>query len=279
MSVPVPMAMPTSAAASAGASFTPSPAIATTRPSARRRLTTSLFRSGRTSASTSSMPSRRATALAVVRLSPVSMTMRRPSAFSAATTSGARRLYRIGDRRSRRQAFRRRRRRPPSRLPGAASRPPPRGCRIHAFLGQERGIADSTRSPPTLPIAPLPVGDSKSTTGPRRSPRSSAARTIASASGCSLARSTLAASCSTRLSSKPGAGTMAATAGRALRQRAGLVDHQRVDLLHALQRFGVLDEHAGLRAAADADHDRHRRREPERTRAGDDEHAHRRDQP
>src|SRR5579885_1874878 len=33
-SVPVPMAMPTSEAASAGASFTPSPAIATTRPSA-----------------------------------------------------------------------------------------------------------------------------------------------------------------------------------------------------------------------------------------------------
>src|SRR5882672_1039589 len=36
-SEPVPMAMPTSAAASAGASFTPSPAIATTRPSAQAR--------------------------------------------------------------------------------------------------------------------------------------------------------------------------------------------------------------------------------------------------
>src|SRR5581483_1476994 len=36
-SVPVPIAMPTSALASAGASFTPSPAIATTRPCARRR--------------------------------------------------------------------------------------------------------------------------------------------------------------------------------------------------------------------------------------------------
>ena len=38
-SVPVPMAMPTSAAASAGASLTPSPAMATTRPSRRRRST------------------------------------------------------------------------------------------------------------------------------------------------------------------------------------------------------------------------------------------------
>ena len=37
-SVPVPMAMPTSAAARAGASLTPSPAMATTRPSARSAL-------------------------------------------------------------------------------------------------------------------------------------------------------------------------------------------------------------------------------------------------
>ena len=36
-SVPVPIAMPTSAAASAGASLTPSPAMATTRPSFRKR--------------------------------------------------------------------------------------------------------------------------------------------------------------------------------------------------------------------------------------------------
>ena len=59
----------------------------------------------------------------------------------------------------------------------------------------------------------------------------------------------------------------------ALGQRSRLVDHQRVDLLHALQRFGVLDQHAGLRATPDADHDRHRRGESERAGAGDDEHA------
>src|SRR5437763_1073317 len=45
-------------------------------------------------------------------------------------------------------------------------------------------------------------------------------------------------------------------------ERPGLVDHERVDPLHALERFGVLDQHAGPRAAADADHDRHRGREP-----------------
>ena len=56
-SVPPPMAMPTSAAASAGASLTPSPTMATRRPSPRSRCTTSLLRSGSTPASISSMPS------------------------------------------------------------------------------------------------------------------------------------------------------------------------------------------------------------------------------
>ena len=56
-SVPVPIAMPTAASASAGASLTPSPAIATTRPSCCSRRTTSRFWSGRTPAMTSSMPS------------------------------------------------------------------------------------------------------------------------------------------------------------------------------------------------------------------------------
>ena len=59
-------------------------------------------------------------------------------------------------------------------------------------------------------------------------------------------------------------------------ERAGLVDDQRVDLLHPLERLGVPDQHAVLRAAADADHDGHRRGQAERTRAGDDQHRHRR---
>ena len=59
----------------------------------------------------------------------------------------------------------------------------------------------------------------------------------------------------------------------ALGERAGLVDDERVDLLHALQRLGVLDQDAGLGATPDADHDRHRRGEAERAGAGDDEHG------
>jgi hypothetical protein len=57
------------------------------------------------------------------------------------------------------------------------------------------------------------------------------------------------------------------------RQRSGLVDDERIDLLQSLERLGALDEHAGLGAATDADHDRHRRRQPERAGAGDDQHG------
>ena len=59
----------------------------------------------------------------------------------------------------------------------------------------------------------------------------------------------------------------------ALGEGAGLVDDDGVDLLHPLERFGVLDEDAHLGSAADADHDRHRCGQAEGTRAGDDEDA------
>jgi hypothetical protein len=54
-------------------------------------------------------------------------------------------------------------------------------------------------------------------------------------------------------------------------ESAGLVDDERVDLFHALQRLGILDEDAQLRAASDADHDRHGRREAERAGASDNQ--------
>ena len=85
-SVPVHMALPTSAEASAGVSLTPSPLMATTLPQAFWRSTTAAFRLGRTSASTLSIPSYRATASAVVRLSPVSMTTRMLSSLRPAKT-------------------------------------------------------------------------------------------------------------------------------------------------------------------------------------------------
>ena len=96
-----------------------------------------------------------------------------------------------------------------------------------------------------MPVTPLPVTEAKSVAARcSDSPRSVAAATMAAASGCSLDRSRLAASGRSSALVKPGAGTTATTARLALGQRAGLVDDQRVDLLHALQRLGRLDQHA-----------------------------------
>ena len=68
------MAMPTSAIASAGASFIPSPTIATFAPSFASFSITILFSSGNTSAITSSIPTLFATYLAVSELSPLKST-------------------------------------------------------------------------------------------------------------------------------------------------------------------------------------------------------------
>ena len=78
---------------------------------------------------------------------------------------------------------------------------------------RNRALPRASRLPSTMPMTPLPAGESNSATGARSSLRSVAAATIAAASGCSLARSTLAASCSTVASSKPGAATIATTLG------------------------------------------------------------------
>ncbi len=76
--------MPTSAAASAGASLMPSPTIATAR-AARAQLRDDArpCPAGSTSACTSSMPSCAATAAALPRLSPVISTVRMPMRVQA----------------------------------------------------------------------------------------------------------------------------------------------------------------------------------------------------
>ena len=57
--------------------------------------------------------------------------------------------------------------------------------------------------------------------------------------------------------------------GLALGQGAGLVHHHGVDAGGGLQRGGVLEQHAALGAEPGADHDRGRRGQAERVRAGD----------
>src|SRR5437867_11318293 len=80
---------PTSACARAGASLMPSPTMAARRPSPCRRFTSKAFASGKTSASTRSMPTSLATAAAVRGLSPVIITTSRPMTLSADTASRA----------------------------------------------------------------------------------------------------------------------------------------------------------------------------------------------
>ena len=55
--------------------------------------------------------------------------------------------------------------------------------------------------------------------------------------------------------------------------RAGLVEHDRVDPAGALEHLRALDEDAELRAPAGADQQRRRRGQAERARAGDDQHG------
>src|SRR5712691_6757834 len=212
-SVPVPIAMPTSAAASAGASLTPSPAMATTRPSRRSCSTTALFWSGSTSASTSVMPRRRATACAVVLLSPVSITTRKPSWVSACSAAGVvdftgsamARMPETLPSTARKTAV------APSRRRLSAS---PSSAAVEIFSSARNlALPSASRRPSTVPTTPLPVGASNPTTSANAILRSAAASTIARASGCSLARSRLAARRRTPVSSRVSAGTTATTFG------------------------------------------------------------------
>ena len=85
-----PMATPMLAVASAGASFTPSPTIATTWPSRCSFATASSLSSGSSEAWTSSMPTVLATDSATRRVSPVSITtFLTPAACRRATISAA----------------------------------------------------------------------------------------------------------------------------------------------------------------------------------------------
>ncbi len=59
-----------------------------------------------------------------------------------------------------------------------------------------------------------------------------------------------------------------------LGQSSRLVEHQGVDIFQPLERFGISDENARVRATPHAHHDRHGGRKAQRAGTGDDEHAH-----
>ena len=234
-SVPVPMARPRSAWASAGASLTPSPTIATTRPSACRRRTTSTLSAGRTSAMTSSMPTSAATARAVVSLSPVSSTGRRPSAFSDAIASAELGLT-VSATTNTARAW-------PSQPAAIAVWPLASAARRAASSSGVRCIAESASSagrpttsacPSTTPSTPRPSRLAKPSTGGQRAP-AAAALAMAWAIGCSEACSSAPTRRSASSRSTPSASGDLDEAHLAGGHGAGLVEHDRVDAAGGLE--------------------------------------------
>ena len=241
-------------------------------------MTTSLFCSGSTSARTSSIPSAPGHGLAVVRLSPVSMTTRIPSSRSPRSASGVEAL--TGSATAIRPAGR------PSTTRNTAVWPSPRSASARSArspgdtpsVSRSRALPSATRRPATSPRHPLP-GDYPELRGflqrepalPRAVDDRAGERVLAPAleAGRQAEEPRLVVGRQGHDGREPRA---------ALRQRAGLVDDERVHLLEDLERLGVLDEDARRRAAAHAHHDGHRRREPERARARDDQDGHRGEQ-
>ena len=226
------------------------------------------------------MPSCRATASAVVRLSPVSITTRSPSSCKRASASGvvaftgsaiaitpASRAV-DGDEHHRRALLR------------SSLRLAPQRARVDAELARNVALPSATAR--ALDRARDALAGRRVEVRRRRraaSPRSCAAATIAAASGCSLARSSAGGEAQH-------VGFRHAPSRRPRRSRCGLPSVS-VPVLSttSVSTFSsrssasaFLISTPGLRAAPDADHDRHRRREAERARAGDDQHRHGGDQ-
>ena len=128
--------------------------------------------------------------------------------------------------------------------------------------------------PSTRPTTPLPVRDSNASGDASAIPRAPAPSTMAAASGCSLPRSSEAATRSRSASFQPPSGTTDASAGLPRVSVPVLSTTSVSTLSQHLDRFGVPEQHARRGAAARGHHDRHRGGQPQRTGARDDEHGH-----
>ena len=214
------------------------------------------------------MPTSAATARAVAALSPVRRTGRRPSRSSAATasrdvgltasaTASTPRADPLpGDRRrcARPSVGRRRR--------SAGDRDP--------AVGQQRRAPDQHRAAAdhALDAEAGVRGEARD----RRQRRRGGLRDRR-ATGCSDAASSAPAKRRTSSASSPRGGDDLREPHPAGGHRAGLVEHDRVDAARGLEHLGTLDQQPELGAAAGADEQRGRGREPERARAGDDQHG------
>ncbi len=236
-SVPVPMAMPTWASARAGASLIPSPAMATIRPCAFSRRTTSTLSSGSTSASTWSMPSLarhglgRRPVVAGEHHDVESLrreVARWPRAVRGLDRVGhAQQARRLSSTSTKITVW-------PSRQSRSACSSRSVGMIVSLAM---RAVAD--RHGAAVDLARHALARDRlellRTSAEVELPRSARPRPRRAASGCSLARSRLAASRSSSASLSSPVAHHRDQARLALGERAGLVDHQRVDLLQQLR--------------------------------------------
>ena len=81
--------------------------------------------------------------------------------------------------------------------------------------------------------------------------------------------------CQHLLVGEPGGGHDPLEHRPAFGQGSRLVDDKGVNLAHRLDGGGIAKQHALRGGAAGGGHDRHRRRQPQRAWAGDDQHRHR----
>ena len=224
---------------------------------------------------TSSMPTSAATARAVVALSPVSSTGRRPSAFSDATASAELGLT-VSATTNTAAAW-------PSQpaamavCPRASAAPAggvELGGQVHRPVGQQRRAADDERVPvdDALDAEALAVGEALDR-GQRRRARPARPWRWPGAMGCSEAFSSAPTSRSASAAVDAVGDGDLDEGHLAGGDRAGLVEHDGVDRARGLQDLGALDEQPELGAAAGADHQRGRGGQSERARAGDDEHG------
>ena len=201
------MAMPTSACARAGASLMPSPTMARRAPPCCSAAIVRALPSGRTPAISRSMPTSRAIGCADASRSPVSITGSMPSprsdAIAAALEPRAASRSRIEPRTRPSTAT--------TAIVDASSSAPGTAMPAPAI---HSGVPARARWPPMTPSTPCPGWATTSVAGFGRIPRSSAHPTMARASGCSLERSSDAATESTSRSVAPRCTTTPDTRGR-----------------------------------------------------------------
>ena len=214
-SVPAPMAIPVSARVSAGASFMPSPTMATLPCFIRPRITASLP-SGSTPAITSSTPACLPIASAVFLLSPVSITTRMPILRSSFTASVLSSFMTSAT----------------AIIPSSLSPRPningvlPSSASLSACLIMSSGtltrpdiklmLPPSSFLSPMVHLRPLPGSMRKSSTSATLISSSSALAITALARGCSLFASRAAARPRSWSSATPGPGSISVTLGSPL---------------------------------------------------------------